>query len=249
MNESNDRITVVLRAVSGEDHGTDVAGWTGWLVNLNGYALADQTQTNVPTYTVAVPLAYQPQMVPITNNSYVSGPITTEKQFNIGITARGLSRDCFGAGTLVRTMTGPRPIETLRTEDMVLTQSTSTGALGYQPVLTAHHNPPSPTFRIKLEADTIVSSPFHRFWKVGQGWVMARDLNPGDRLRLLNGTDVVATTAKGNVELVYNLDIAEDADFFAGAAAVLVHDQTLLDPRLVPFDRAPEPGAEPVAAR
>ena len=35
---------------------------------------------------------------------------------------------------------------------------------------------------------------------------------------------------------VYNLDVAEAHDFFAGAAAALVHDNTLPDTRLVPFD-------------
>ena len=50
-----------------------------------------------------------------------------------------------------------------------------------------HHNPPSKTFHVKLGGETIVSSEFHRFWKAGQGWVMARDLKVGDRLRTLDG--------------------------------------------------------------
>ena len=45
------------------------------------------------------------------------------------------------------------------------------------------------------------------------------------------------------VQPVYNLDVAEDADFFAGQRGALVHDNTLPDPRLAPFDAAPKPAA------
>ena len=50
-----------------------------------------------------------------------------------------------GAGTPVQTRTGPRPIEALRVGDLVLAQDTTTGALGFRPVLFTHHNPPSKT--------------------------------------------------------------------------------------------------------
>ena len=124
-------------------------------------------------------------------------------------------------------MGGSQPIETLRVGDMILTQSLKTGALDYQPVLLVHHNPPSPTFLIKVGGETIVSSPFHRFWKAGQGWVMARDLEAGDTLRLLDGLAAVASVESGPVQPVFNLDIAGDHDFFAGAGGALVHDNTL----------------------
>jgi len=42
------------------------------------------------------------------------------------------------------------------------------------------------------------------------------------------------------VQPVFNLDVAEDADFFAGKLGALVHDNTLPDLRIVPFD-APTP--------
>ena len=249
VNESNDRVTSVLRSVSGADYGTDVPAWTGWLVNLSGYAMTPQSQGDTPTFTVNVPLAYQPQAIPIMASTGQSGP-TTHSNIHSTVTpfAAMYGGDCFAAGTLVRTLTGPRAIETLHMGDMVLTQSTNSGALNYQPILLVHHNPPSPTFRVKLGDDTIVTSPFHRFWKAGQGWVLARDIRAGDRLRLLSGTAVVEESTVGPTELVYNLDIAEDADFFAGASAVLVHDNTLLDSRLVPFD-LPQADPKAVAAR
>ncbi len=250
VNESNDRLTMVLRTVSGEDHGTNIADWSGWMLNLSGYTATGQSTSEIPTETVNVPLAYQPQMVPMTAQTYATGVTSTHFQASVVPMARlGGTSDCFGAGTLVRTMTGPQAIETLQAGDLVLTQSTDTGALHYQPILMVHHNPPSPTFHLKLDSDTIRSSPFHRFWKVGVGWVMARDIQAGDRLRLLNGTALVESSITGPVERVYNLDIADDADFFAGQAAVLVHDNTLLNPRLIPFDLPPSAETRAITAR
>ncbi len=74
---------------------------------------------------------------------------------------------------------------------------------------------------------------------------MARDLKPGDPVRTLGGVVLVESVEADKVQLVYNLDIAEDADFFAGQLGALVHDNTLPDPRLAPFDAPAR--SEPVA--
>src|SRR5207249_2747908 len=116
-------------------------------------------------------------------------------------------------------------------------------------VIGIHHNPPSPTFVIKAAGDAIVSSHFHRFWVAGRGWVMARDLKAGDPVRTLGGVVPVESVEADKVQLVYNLDVAEDADFFAGNAGALVHDNTLPDPRLVPFDAPPKFEPVPAARR
>lgn len=147
---------------------------------------------------------------------------------------------CFAAGTPVHTSEGSRPIEQIEVGDLVLSQDTATGALDYQPVVVVHHNQPSKTLRIKLANDeTLVSSVYHRFWRSGVGWFMARELKPGDTLRLLGGQVKVASIEPGDVVPVYNLDVARKRTFFVGAAGVLVHDNTLPLVRLAPFDAPP----------
>jgi hypothetical protein len=227
----NVRVSQVLSSISGKDLGKGREPWKAWFVNLKGYSYTATPEQPRPTLVQNVPLAYQPQPIPTVSTSASIGKPTTS------LTMTPQSRiSCFGAGTPVRTLDGSRPIESLRVGDRVLTQSTETGALGYRPVVGVYHNPPSPTFLIKVAGDTIVSSPFHRFWKAGKGWVMARDIRVGDRLRLLEGVSEVTGVEDGKVQLVYNLDVAGDADFFAGNAGALVHDNTLPDPRLAPFD-------------
>jgi hypothetical protein len=224
--EGNRRALPVLREVSGQDLGEGREGWARWWIDQIGYTIKpdDPSQSQTQTVVQDVPLDYQPQPLPLREVGYVVG-------------FRQMS--CFGAGTLVQTLTGPRPIETLRIGDEVLAQDVATGALAYQPILVVHHNPPSKTFRIALGGETVVSSEFHRFWKADKGWVMARDLKAGDRLRTLDGLVTVDSIESGTVQPVFNLDVAEAADFFVGTRGALVHDNTLPDLRLVPFDATP----------
>ena len=43
---------------------------------------------------------------------------------------------------------------------------------------------------------------------------------------------------------VYNLDVADEADFFAGSVAALVHDISLPDLKRRPFDAPPAVAAK-----
>ncbi|HWE35775.1 MAG TPA: polymorphic toxin-type HINT domain-containing protein [Isosphaeraceae bacterium] len=225
--DGNDRVAAILKDVSGQGLGADREKWKAWWVDQLGYAYTPpKPRLDRPTVVEDVPVAYQPAPIPV--EPFLGAPVAFDRM------------SCFGAGTLVRTRTGPRPIEEIRVGDLVLAQDTTTGALSFRPVLFTHHNPPSKTLKIKLEGDEVVASTFHRFWVAGRGWVMARDLKPGDPLRLLVGPAAVVAIEPGPSQQVYNLDVADDADFFAGRRAALVHDNTLPDPRAVPFD-APKP--------
>jgi len=120
-----------------------------------------------------------------------------------------------------------------------LVQDTTTGALSYQPVLTAFHNPPSVTYRIKLADDEIVATGIHRFWQAGKGWIMARDLRVGDVLRVIGGVAAVEAVAPERVQPVFNLEVAEGRSFFVGRVGALVHDNSLVEATPNPFDAPP----------
>jgi hypothetical protein len=230
----NDRVTGILKQVSGTDPGDDPESWVAWWVGLKGYAYTPPQESPRPTVVQNVPLDYTPQPTPVFTGTLSSSHTTA------ALRPYSDMPSCFGAGTLVRTLEGTQPIESIRVGDRVLTQDIRTGALGYHPVMVIHHNPPSPTFLVKAAGDTIVSSPFHRFWVAGTGWVMARELKGGETLRLLDGPASVQAVESGPVQPVFNLDVAGDHDFFAGAAAALVHDNTLPELRLEPFDAVAE---------
>jgi hypothetical protein len=226
----------VLKEVAGKDLGETPEEWKKWWVDVQGYAYTPSAESPRPTLVENVPLDYTPQPVPVRQRT----EITTSSKPGLQVVPYSSMPSCFGAGTLVRTMEGSRPIEAVKVGDRVLCQDVMSGALVYEPVTVVHHNPPSPTFNVRVNGDTIVSSPFHRFWVAGKGWVMARELKGGETLRMLDGLGTVTSVESGDVQLVFNLDVADHHDFFAGSAGALVHDNTLPDTRLTPFDATPE---------
>ena len=208
---SNDRILAVLTKITGQNMGDDHQAWARWDTERVGYAFQSSTDDR-PTFTEVVPLAYQTPPIP--------------------------AHSCFAAGTPVRTIDGTKLIEKVQRGDSVLVQDTNTGALSYQPVLTAFHNPPSATYRVKLGTDEVVATGIHRFWKAGKGWTMTRDLKPGDPVRTLGGVAMVEAVSPEAVQPVFNLEVAEGRSFFVGRLGALVHDNSLVEATPNPFDAA-----------
>jgi hypothetical protein len=226
----NRRARELLTEVCGVDYGADRQSWERWYVDLLGYAYGsptEPTRAEKPTVVEQVPLDYEAQAPP---------KIAYQGPSNVSF----IRYSCFGAGTPIITLEGRLPIEDLRAGDVVLTRDTATGALAYRPLSAVYHNPPDSTYRIDLEGQPIVATGIHRFWKAGEGWVMARDLKAGDRLRTVGGVAKVRSVDTSKVQPVYNLQVAGSDNFFVCGEGVLAHDNSLVTPAEKPFDRVPE---------
>ena len=209
----NDRIIQTLRAATGLDFGKDPEAWRKWWVDEQGYAYQSPPPRPKEDLTV-----------------FVDAPTYVDS----------VHYSCFAAGTPVHTISGLRPIESVEIGDQVLTQDPRTGALGFQPVLAAAHNQPDQLWKITLGEETIKATGIHRFWKVGRGWVMARDLKPGDILRTLGGVADVTGVEPESVQPVFNLDVMEAESFFVGDTGMLVHDNSPVQRVHQPFDAVSE---------
>jgi hypothetical protein len=97
--------------------------------------------------------------------------------------------------------------------------------------------------KISLDQEVVRATGIHRFWKVGHGWVMARDLKPGDALRALGGVASVKAVDRDGVEPVYNLVVMQAQSYFVGQRGMLVHDNSPVEPVEQPFDAISEPPA------
>ncbi len=225
LNQMNDRVLPVLKTLTGQELGPDPEPWRKWWTDQLGYVYQSSQPENKPTFsdTVSMP------------NTVVNLPVLQLVPPHSA---------CFSAGTLVHTIDGPRTIESIQVGDRVLSQNTSTGVLGFQPVMAVHKNEPSSTIRIATDGETIVATGIHRFWKAGKGWVMARDLKAGDRLRMVGGTVPIESIETDQTQPVYNLDVADNRDFFVGKKGLLVHDFSFVQPVATPFDRLPELAAK-----
>ena len=220
IDEINRRVLPIVETASGQRLGAEPEKWKGWWTDQLGYAFQSSQPATKPTFTDFVDAS-----------------------------SWSASLECFGRGTLVHAAGGPRAIETIQTGDRVLTQNTSTGVLSYQPVMAVHKTASAATFRVAIGDDEIAATGIHRFWKAGKGWTMARDLKAGDRLRMPGGVVEVRSVVSGKPQTVYNLDVAENRDFFVGRHGVLVHDSNFVQPVSDPFDSAAEMAVVTPAAK
>ena len=233
--QNNEPVLLALGDLTGEHYGDDPDRWHRWWVDTQGYALLEASTATTPTIVENVPIGFNPTAAPIVTGQLLG--------FAVAI------QSCFGAGTIVRTIEGTKPVETIQRGDLVLVQNTINGTLSYQPVLTAFHNPPSPTYRIKLGEDAIVATGIHRFWKAGKGWVMARDLQVGDSLRVIGGVATVEAVEPNQTEPVFNLEVAAGGSFFVGQVGALVHDNSLVEATPNPFDSTATLAAQEATSR
>ena len=93
---------------------------------------------------------------------------------------------------------------------------------------------PLSTLRIAIDGETIVAAGIHRFWKAGKGWSMARDLKANHRLRMVGGIVPIESIETDDTQPVFNLDVAENRDFFRREKGLLVHDFNFVRPIAAP---------------
>ena len=211
IDRTNARIVQTLGTTTGKDLGPDREAWREWWAEERGYAYKASKPTVVQDLTVdeTKPTFY--------DSSHLS---------------------CFAAGTPVRTLTGPRPIESIAVGDQVLSQDPLTGALSYRPVIDTAHNEPDQLYKINLSGEAIRATGIHRFWQAGRGWVKARDLKPGDAIRALGGVARVDSVEPAGVEPVFNLKVFQAESYLVGSSGLLVHDNSEIRPAMRPFDAA-----------
>jgi hypothetical protein len=218
--QTNETALPLLEQLTGQKLDADPAPWRKWWADQLGLVVDDRYEQPTSSRYDTVEEPDVPLQVPTASVSVV------------------LTHSCFGAGTLIRTINGLRAIESIREGDRVLAQDTATGALAFKSVLATHRNGPAETFRIATDGESIVTTGIHRFWKAGTGWTMARDLKPGDHLRMLDGIVTIRSVTSDATQLVYNLTVAENRTFLVGTAGLLVHDYSFVQPVSEPFDRA-----------
>jgi Pretoxin HINT domain len=229
INETNARLLPLLQSLTGQKIAVDQVAWQKWWSEQLGYVYDDRYSRATASLSEVVDAPQINLPLPIVNVNAT------------------VQHSCFGAGTLVSTLNGPRKIESIAVGDRVLSQHTTTGVLSFQPVLATHLTGPAETFRISLAGETIVATGIHRFWKAGKGWTMARDLKAGDRLRMLGGVATIDSIEPGATQMVYNLNVAANRDFMVGSAGLLVHDYGFVLPVSEPFDRVAN--AAPVGSK
>jgi hypothetical protein len=146
------------------------------------------------------------------------------------------------------------PVEQVKAGDRVLSQDPESGELAYKPVVQTTTRNPSPMVKVHLGSDTIEVTRGHMFFISGKGWRMAKELEPGDRLRGVGGAVAIdrleqmpapgpwyehvdeAPDAGPGYGSAYNLIVDGFHTFFVGDERILVQDNTRFG---MPFSQVP----------
>ena len=134
--------------------------------------------------------------------------------------------ECFVAGTVVVTQRGPRAIESMAVGDMVLSRDVARGELSWKPVLRATTRRPEKTLRVQTDGESWACTPGHLFWVSGRGWQKASQLRVGDVLHAADEPAIVMSVAPGELRETFNLEVADNANYFIGDQMILTHDVT-----------------------
>jgi intein/homing endonuclease len=125
---------------------------------------------------------------------------------------------CFPAGSLVDTPHGPRRIEELRPDDIVLSFDSSSHRLVEEQVLARKEHPANRILTISFrDCSSLRTTKKHSFLVEGR-WKKAADLRQGDRISQLSQGVIAAKTVDGiklsdDVETVYNLTTSGPHNF------------------------------------
>ena len=164
----------------------------------------------------------------------------------------GSSGGCFIAGTLVKTKDGYKNIENIEVGDKVLSYNSLTNAYQYNVVskLYVHDDNIEDVYEIEIDNEIIKVTGNHLFYvnidvneklnsfssnsfdkmiceSKESCWVQAKYLNVGNYLLTSNGTyhRINNIVHKSSNELVYNLEVENNHNYFVGNNGYLVHNR------------------------
>ena len=133
---------------------------------------------------------------------------------------------CFVAGTTVRTTGRDRAIETLATDDLVISTDLGTGVRAPARVVEPRVHQVPRLVDLEVGEVTITCSPEHPFWVQGEGWKTAGVLAAGDALSTFDGPIAIRDIHHREGEFqVFNVEVDVLHVYHVSALGILVHNK------------------------
>ena len=229
----NTRIAELLSSVTDQEIPATATGIWQWWDKYNEADTQNSKSTGVSRQAISRAVPRYQEALYARPTDYQAPPPPTPEQLAArqslrelwasGMLPRG---ECLVAGTPVMTIRGLRPIEGVRTGDLVLTRDIQSGSLAWKPVIDDTQRAPESIREIRLSMQTIRCTGGHLFWVSGKGWTKASQLQAGDVLHAAEEPTVVAEVKTLPAEATFNLAVADNANYFVGPEMVLTHDVT-----------------------
>lgn len=225
IDERNTRVLAVLAETTGLDLGSEpTKWWTWWWQDYNESYSLDRERGGMSGSE-----PYKPRYEYTMRQNYT--PNDRGDQYIEQYLPQLTPHSCFAPGTKVWTLTGLLSIEQVKVGDRVLAQDVESAELAYKAVLAVTVRTPGPRMKVCLGAETIVTTPGHPFWVVGQGWRLTKQLEAGKSMHSLSGGVPIESVEKletdeSSAGFAYNLILADFHSYFVGDRGILVHDNT-----------------------
>ena len=144
---------------------------------------------------------------------------------------------CFTAGTLVHTIHGLKPIETIEYGELVWSREEFGDKYDYRPVIATKVTPNAPIYEVKIKHDSGLEETFstteeHPFWIDGEGWRKASILKSGMKLLDKYGNvtaTVISQTQLEETDTVYNFEVQDFHTYHIGEMGIWVHNADCCD--------------------
>jgi hypothetical protein len=139
----------------------------------------------------------------------------------------GTKAPCFAPGTLVKTPSGDRPIESIQEGDEVLAFSTDTNRVVVRQVTRLLTSRTEHLVRIAVAGEVVSATRLHRFWVDGEDrYVRAMGLEQAMPLYAMDGgiEQVASLQLDAVASLTFNLEVETDHNYFVGRRGLLVHN-------------------------
>ena len=142
------------------------------------------------------------------------------------------SRSCPTAGTLIHTIHGLKPIETIEHGDLIWSRQEFGTEYDYRPVIATKVTPNQEIYEVVVRhsnnsTETFKTTKEHPFWVEGIGWLKASLLEQGmtllDKHGLPNVT-ILSQTKLTHTDTVYNFEVQEFHTYHIGEYGVWVHN-------------------------
>jgi hypothetical protein len=148
-----------------------------------------------------------------------------------GNTAKPVTEcNCFTAGTKVLTDEGEKNIEDIEVGDKVLAKDENNpdGELAYKEVTALHRNQRDDIIKLHVGEQVIETTDNHPFWVEGKGWLLADELQAGDKLQKADGSnltiDKVEFVKLDKPVTVYNFTVADYHTYYVTDLGIWVHN-------------------------
>lgn len=143
-----------------------------------------------------------------------------------GLNIKIVTHNCFPKGTKILLSDGTdKNIEDLTLSDSLLTYNQKTKEQGSGTIGSIRVTTQNKLISIETETQSIKSTPLHRFFVDGKGWIHAKDLSVGDLLQNHKGEMVDIKnleSLEGEFEVYHLVDVKDDHTYYV--ENILVHN-------------------------